>query len=249
MKYRLTTDPKKTCMAVYLWEPAPEEKPVEPPKPTAIEDELRKGLGRHQTVKMPGKTMSVDQECMFLAEQFKRQGNMSMVVFLERAAQEVRLLGNEAQRNHSRRKNLETDLAKLAEERGRLKAENDALAERMNEHVAARRKIADAIEPGHDLMVSEILDRIRCLAAERDELRKALDEVRQLCAGRYCNLNRDGKTILDFYEVWLRQATERATKAEADRDRLKAAMQHADALDRERDRLNALSLCPNWEGL
>jgi hypothetical protein len=47
------------------------------------------------------------------------------------------------------------------------------------------------------------------------EMLRERDEARELLTMRLENMNRNGKTILDFYAVWLRQARDRATKAEA----------------------------------
>jgi AraC-like DNA-binding protein len=79
---------------------------------------------------------------------------------------------------------------------------------------------------------------VRKLEAERDEYKRQADgyyqeaatayETRnkaiELLSERYTDLNRDGKTILDFQNTWIRQTRDENDKLRAERDRLSKAL-------------------------
>jgi hypothetical protein len=50
---------------------------------------------------------------------------------------------------------------------------------------------------------------------------------------RHCDVNANGKTILDFHEVWLRHANERAERAEAEVARLTVEYRKVEVLWKE----------------
>jgi len=92
-----------------------------------------------------------------------------------------------------------------------------------------------------DFMASHIEaleSRVRELEAERDEYKRQADgyykeaamayETRnkaiELLSERYTNLNRDGKTILDFQNTWIRQTRDENDKLRVELKTCKAAL-------------------------
>lgn len=56
-------------------------------------------------------------------------------------------------------------------------------------------------------------------ADEIERLQVEVERARELAMLRTCDLNREGKTILDFYEVWLRQANAEIERLKHDIER------------------------------
>jgi hypothetical protein len=89
--------------------------------------------------------------------------------------------------------------------------------------------------PTHLHTIKNLESRVREIEAERGEYKKQADgyyqeaatayETRnkaiELLSERYTNLNRDGKTILDFQNTWIRQTRDENDKLRSERDRLK----------------------------
>ena len=98
------------------------------------------------------------------------------------------------------------------------------------EYVAKNPKVMEDAE-----REMELTERICELEAERDEYKRQADgyyqeaatayETRnkaiELLSEQYTDLNRDGKTILDFQNTWIRQTRDENDKLRAERDRLK----------------------------
>ena len=63
------------------------------------------------------------------------------------------------------------------------------------------------------------------LEAELAKCKAERDEVRELVTMRLEDMNRNGKTILDFYAVWLRQSRDEITKLRARCERYEAALE------------------------
>jgi hypothetical protein len=86
--------------------------------------------------------------------------------------------------------------------------------------------------------LKELKSRVRGLEAERDEYKRQADgyykeaaiayETRnkaiELLSERYTNLNRDGKTILDFQNTWIRQTRDENDKLRVELKTCKAAL-------------------------
>lgn len=71
----------------------------------------------------------------------------------------------------------------------------------------------------------EAIDQLYEEAAARiEQLKDERDKAIEVAMIRHCDAKDNGKTILDFHEVWLRQANDRARRAEAECDRLRAEL-------------------------
>lgn len=79
------------------------------------------------------------------------------------------------------------------------------------------------------VLVNEWCDALDAANAQITALRTELNEAREIAMLRTCDLNSAGKTILDFHEIWLRQANDARRTAEAERDAARAALNAARA--------------------
>lgn len=76
------------------------------------------------------------------------------------------------------------------------------------------------------------------LEAELAKCKAERDEVRELVTMRLEDMNRNGKTILDFYAVWLRQSRDEITKLRARCERYEAALEKIGRLKADNKRLH-----------